>query len=172
MTRTLQNTGSKLSKQVSASPVHKSTFHHNQMSKSYKSKPRLKILLSNYTLHAEQACIVAQYAASIMEDNNGNHSEHLTWQFSVGLCIVIISIVTHPHTVDGREARRIQIWSGQGCRVPVEPIPPHAGTPRTQRLGLMEENYSPTPPRLRPFHAPPASHLQWSLLGLSEAKRL
>lgn len=46
-----------------------------------------------------------------IEDNNSNHSDgmHVMLQFSVGLRIVIISIVAHPHIVDGREARRIQI---------------------------------------------------------------
>lgn len=81
---------------------------------------------------------------------------------------MIISTDAHPHIADGHEERRIQILSGWGCRVPAEPIPPRAGTLKTQQLGLMQENYTPTPPHLQPFHVPLALHLQWSLFVRSK----
>lgn len=59
----------------------------------------------------------------------------------------------HLRIADGPEVRRIQTWSRQVCRAPVEPTPPHAKMQRTQQLDLMEENYTPAPPHLQLSYA-------------------
>lgn len=136
-----------------------------------KTKPWLKITWI-ILVHVEElhtVLNVEQYHDMLLETVVDNYSDMSRHVCTIALCIEEIN--AHPHIADGHEVRRFQIWSGLECQVPVEPILPHAGMQRTQQLGLMEENYTPTAPHLRPFHALPTSYLEWSLLGLLEAER-